>query len=499
MKADIRNRRRRLNNMYKIIDKEQRSVVFKMNKAQELIYDMEKQHRMFIILKARQVWGTTYEWIEWLDRSMFLKNQTIIITAHDKEKQKEIFQRVKYCYQQIPQSIDCWEFIRNKPKTKYDNANEMYFPDRNNTIKVSLDSRSWTPSKLHITELSFRRDAEPMMTGTLPSLPKSCPCTIETTANGIGNYFYNLWMKNYWTNGENNGKWQFYCLFIPRYTDDDYRTPLEDWEEIVLPEIIKHIEKLDIDEEQKKRYLNKYEELSVKREDRVLQEFPSTPEEAFLGTGNPVFNQSIVKWLDSVSYYEDDIFSDLRIYREPEDNESYNMGVDTSEWGANWDYSSIIVRDKNLRLMACYYWHIPADELCKVIDRLYELWYISPNKLWIERNNTGIATLTKAKDYTRYNDIYTEKTVDKKTNKRTKKLWRHTNLKTRPLMISEYEEAIRTGILTEIDERVRSELYTFVYNEKNKAEAQQWCHDDWIIGDCISLQMTKNIWYIEIQ
>jgi len=38
-------------------------------------------------------------------------------------------------------------------------------------------------------------------------------------------------------------------------------------------------------------------------------------------------------------------------------------------------------------------------------------------------------------------------------------------------MISEYEEAIRTEIIKEIDDRQESELYTFVYNEKNKAEA----------------------------
>ena len=35
-------------------------------------------------------------------------------------------------------------------------------------------------------------------------------------------------------------------------------------------------------------------------------------------------------------------------------------------------------------------------------------------------------------------------------------------------MISEYEEAIRTEIIKEIDDRQETELYTFVYNEKNK-------------------------------
>jgi len=42
-KPKIYNRRRRLNNLYKVIDKDARSVVFRMNKAQEKLYDIEKK------------------------------------------------------------------------------------------------------------------------------------------------------------------------------------------------------------------------------------------------------------------------------------------------------------------------------------------------------------------------------------------------------------------------------------------------------------------------
>jgi len=372
-----------LNNLYKIINKEEQSVVFKINKAQELIYDLQKLYKRIMILKARQLGMTTYKMIDWLDKALFLENQTIVITAHKQEKQKELFQKVKYAFSMLPNSIDNWDWlIRHKPVPQYDSVNELYFPWNNSRIKVTLDSRSWTPTNLHITELSFRQDAEEMMTGTLPSVPKNTQITIETTANWIWNYSYNLRQKNYWTNWDNNWNWEFYCVFIPWYIDPDYRFPLDKWEIIVLPDIIKHIEKLPIDEEQKKWYLFKYNELSVVREDRVFQEFPSTSEEAFLGTGNPVFKTSIIKWLSKLIYQKDIVFQDLRIYRKAEEWEIYNYWVDTAEWWLDWDNSSISVRDKKGKLMAFYYWHIPADELCKVIDRLYELKYISQWKLW---------------------------------------------------------------------------------------------------------------------
>jgi hypothetical protein len=36
-----------------------------------------------------------------------------------------------------------------------------------------------------------------MMAGTLPSMPKQSDIVIETTANGVGNYFYEMRYKYY--------------------------------------------------------------------------------------------------------------------------------------------------------------------------------------------------------------------------------------------------------------------------------------------------------------
>jgi hypothetical protein len=75
--------------------------------------------------------------------------------------------------------------VWNKPKTTYDNKNELFFKELNSKIMVTLDSRSGTPTDVHITEIAFRRDAREMMTGTLPSIPIDASLTIETTANGV--------------------------------------------------------------------------------------------------------------------------------------------------------------------------------------------------------------------------------------------------------------------------------------------------------------------------
>lgn len=201
----------------------------------------------------------------------------------------------------------------------------------------------------------------------------------------------------------------------------------------------------------------------------------------------PVFWLDNIKALVIPEYTTPTKYPELRIYRPPT---SYNMyWVDTAWWSIDWDKSSIVLRDYDLNLLACYYWCIQPDILCDVIDVLQNLWYTWI--VWIERNNTWIATIKKAEDYSWVWQLYREETVDKVTNRRTKKLWWHTNSKTRPLMISEYEEAIRTKTIIEVDKRWVEEMYWFVYNENWRPQAQLWFHDDEIISDCICNQMKK--------
>jgi len=140
-----------------------------------------------------------------------------VITAHKQDKLLDLFKRVKFAYEKVPNQIKMEDgTIRTKPNTKYDNTSEYHFSN-GSRVKVTMDSRSMTPTFLHITELAFMDRAKDIMTGTLPSLPENAPMTIETTANGIGNYFQQLRSKN-----ENGGEYE--CLFIPRYTDVKYRS-----------------------------------------------------------------------------------------------------------------------------------------------------------------------------------------------------------------------------------------------------------------------------------
>ena len=218
IKSKIVSKIWRLNHLYKIVNKQGNSIVFKLNYVQCNLHELLKEYNRVIILKARQLWMSTYKIIDGLDTALFYHNQTIVITAHKQDKLKELFEKAKYAYESMPDVIELSDGrIWNKPKAYYNNANELFFKDINSTIKVSLDSRSWTPTSLHVTELSFMAKAKEMWTWSIPSMPDGSPITVETTANGFGNFFCDLWNKY-----NKLDDWEFKTIFFPWFEDKGY-------------------------------------------------------------------------------------------------------------------------------------------------------------------------------------------------------------------------------------------------------------------------------------
>jgi len=453
-----------------------------MNSEQLRLYRKEKELKekywvcWLVILKARQIWFTTYKLVDKLDKCLFVKNTNAKIVAHNQDKLKELFAKVKLAYDRIPTQIRSGDIIWEKPAPKYDNVNELYFPTTNSRIKIVLDTRSGTNTDLHISEMAFIRNAVDMLNATLPS-SQNADITIETTANGM-NEFYSFWKKHH------NNDTRFKTHFVSRHLHEEYKLEPPEWRG--TPIELEYMEqRLKLSKQQIYRYYRELDEAVDKRS--VYQEYPTEPEDAFISTGDSVFDKQKILSLPELGFDYDTKYRNLKLYRKPEMN--LIIWVDTALGWLDWDNSAIKVRDRDGLLYASFYWKMPPDDLVLIVDRLFELWYIGI--VAIENNNTGIATINKAKEYVWERFMYRRKEVDKVTNKPSYQYGWNTNSKTRPLMISEYEEAIRKGFISEISEEQRTELLTFVYNEKNKPEADSTSHDDAIMADSICRQMRK--------
>ncbi len=114
----------RLNNLYYIIDKKGRKVLFHLNRAQRWLYN--GMWYMNLILKSRQHGFTTFIAIFILDECLFNDNKEGGIIAHNLDDAKKIFRRkIKYPYDNLP------DFIKRNRTLKTDSASEMFFRENN--------------------------------------------------------------------------------------------------------------------------------------------------------------------------------------------------------------------------------------------------------------------------------------------------------------------------------------------------------------------------------
>lgn len=477
------SRERRLNHLYKIIDKQGKEVTFKFNKAQKRLFDMENKIRKekwrvwLKLLKARQIWFTTYKLIDKLDKAIMYSNTTVNIVAHRRDKLQDIFQKVKFMYDNIPDVVELRDWRqRVKPQPKYDNRNELYFPKPHNSkIKITLDSRSWTLTDCHISEGAFIDNFRAMLRATIPSAEQA-DITIETTANGMNEF------KEFWDEDD-----RFEEMFFPWFEQEEYQQ--EPYEGYVPMQELQYLQdKYDLTDAQMYWYEQRYKN----DKDGTLQEYPSEPIDAFISTGRPFYNNKVVKEYPINTDWVKDIIHEWLLWYNTTPNNDAMFWIDLAEWLDHWDYTTIRVRDRKLKLICTYKWHIDPADACKIVNYIHNQWIkgiVAP-----ERNNHWHTFIEVAKWYSRYRNIYVpEKDNDDKKWRQVKKLWKRgweTNLVTRPIMLDEHKQVVDEWII-EMDKDLQEECFTFI-KKNGKPQADNNCHDDIVMADAICCQMTKH-------
>ena len=504
----------------KIRDKNANLIPFKINDAQTLfeneIQKCEKEGKLkrFIILKARQMGFSTFtEGLIFHDTTTNTFKNSMII-AHEDKATQNLFNMSKLYYEELPTAL--------KPMIKYSNGKELVFENPTNdpiekkrnpglrskitvatagTVEVG---RSATIHNLHASEVAFFPDASTTMLGLLQCVPDTLnSCVIlESTANGVGGYFYDIWQKA--VRGEN----EFIPLFYPWFTDVHYTKPFSSTSE----------------KENFKRNLDDYEVQLMKKNNLTLeqmnwrrytiankcagdkelfmQEYPSTPEEAFIASGRPVFNtpalrkyldhaksgtRGYLKEVDGVVKFIEDEKGYIEMWNKVSDDKLkyYVIGADVAEGLVDGDYSVAQVLDEDCNVVARWHGHIDPDlfgiELVK-LGKYYNEAYLA-----VENNNHGLTTL-KSIIRQEYWNLFFTKTYDRFSDTITKKLGWSTNGKTKPMMIDKLAEFIREFYIGISDKLTIQELLTYIIEDNGKTNAQEGCYDDCVTSLAIALQ-----------
>lgn len=264
---------------------------FKPNAAQEKFVN-RLWHRN-VILKARQLGFTTLIAILWLDHALFNADQRCGIIAQDREAAEVIFRdKVKFAYENLP------EQIRERFPLARDSASELLFAHNNSSIRVATSMRSGTIHRLHISEFGkicakFPDKAKEVMTGSIPAVPSNGILVIESTAEGRDGSFFKICQTaqaNFAQRKKLNFRdyrFHFYAWWQePKYRMDSSMVSISPKQHEYFDEVETIVERdmgitAKIDMDQRAWYVATIEADFEGADDRMWQEYPSYPAEAF--------------------------------------------------------------------------------------------------------------------------------------------------------------------------------------------------------------------------
>lgn len=253
MEFNWRGHRKAIESEYTIVNKEGKEVQFILNKPQ--LHFIENISGKDFILKARQE-GFSSE-ILGIGTNLFIfgENQRCVSTSHETGATQKLLDRVKYY-------ITAFE-RRNGVKLplKYNSRSELVYGEKNNSFYIGTAGshdfgRGDTINFLHASEFLFYKEPMRFIAGVMQAVVPDGLVFLESTANGFNEG------KEYWDKsvlGETQFKTHFYG-----------------------PEWI---------------YDQQFLEAKKKELGRLFpQEYPSTPEEAFLTSGETYFDNLSLRW-----------------------------------------------------------------------------------------------------------------------------------------------------------------------------------------------------------
>ncbi len=273
---------RRLNTLYHIVNKQGKLQRFTMNRPQLELY--KGMHDKNIVLKARQLGFSTMIGLYMLDQSLFVPNTSAGIIAHTKDDATKLFNRVKIAYERMDIGF------KSQVKLVKDNATELWFSNGSSMV-VDTSMRSSTLQLLHISEFGyicahFPEEAAEIMSGSLETVGVGGVTFIESTAEGSAGSFFDLWGTAYDAQKANSllTSMDYKPFFFPWWREPSYMLGAYLIPNKEQAEYFAKLESIGIhlSGSQTAWYMKKWDILR----DKMCQEYPSTPEEAFQGSAD---------------------------------------------------------------------------------------------------------------------------------------------------------------------------------------------------------------------
>lgn len=477
---------------------------FQLNQAQRLVWETYFAPRLtarepmrFIVLKARQMGISTL--IQGLLTSRFIwdahVNEKTI--AHEADSTKNIWSMAE----RMVEHSQFQAYIRKAGKVM-DLGGSTYTCA---TAGSPHATRSMNLTCLHLSEVAFWKHPEAWLAAmqTVPARGESW-IFVESTANGKvedGELFYKEWRR------AQAGESRFTPIFLPWFRLDEYCLEHYAYREEVganAPDLLV-LDDLDPEEQAlKKTFQLSAGQLAWRRliiEDNCRgdvelfhQEYPSTPEEAFIQSGRPLFGSRDLlpyhRGITDGTRYRIDVDGQLvedtsgyvELWKQPEVGHQYLIGADTSmgfeDEGHSRSAAEILDLD-TMEQVGEYDCTSPTYAMARhlaVLGRYYNEALLAP-EITASGGGGGRELLVYLLKDHHYYRIYRYKQVDH-IKPDPGRMWGwETNSKTRPRMISRLVECIKEKACIIHSEALLNQLQSFGESDTGRVEALSG-HDD---------------------
>lgn len=510
---------------------EQNNAQVKLERCMQEMRDEGKPPRV-IVLKSRQMGISTDTEGRMVFDTTTKENRNGLVVAHRADSTSALFAKTKYFVDNLSDRL--------KPLMKASNATELIYSEPthysgtksglNGKVKVQTAGkagigRSDTYHYVHLSEFGFwegtdGNSPDKQLTGIMQSVPDELDTwvIIESTANGM-NEFKEEWDKAV------RGESAFKALFLPWYEHEEY---VKEPESDLLTTMTEY-----------ERWLYKDLGLPLERVawwrwakknkcsgdiNQMKQENPTTPEEAFLFSGTPVFdNDKItkrIKYLEETQMYQTGYFDFewnnprtrdfivdesivfvpsktkrwVKVFGKPAVGTPYSMFGDTKGQGKDFFAASLMDNVTQERKASI---HMQMDNSkpytwqCYCLGMCYNEAMIA-----IEMNfNTAPIEELQRLDYP---SQYMREQRDNITGAVQRKYGWKTDGITRPLMIDALVDVVNNYLYLIKDVTALREMITFVYDKNGRPDAMSGKHDDLLICEA-GLCMIRGQQSIEVE
>jgi hypothetical protein len=191
------------------------------NQAQRYIHSrLEQQLKLTgkvraCVLKGRQQGCSTYIQGRYSHKVITKKGIKAYILTHEQEATNNLFEMTKRYMDGLPEGL--------APEAEASTGSKLYYKvlDSGYTVGTAGNKgagRSQTIQLFHGSEVAFWPHASEHAKGVMQAVSRDegTEIILESTANGIGNYFYHMWL------GAMAGTSEFQAIFVPWYWQIEY-------------------------------------------------------------------------------------------------------------------------------------------------------------------------------------------------------------------------------------------------------------------------------------